>query len=335
MSRLDHLLPDQRAALSLILRQRKTYAELSALLGIPERAVRDRAQGALALLAPREARELPAEQREEVGDYLLGQRMSVAERLRTRTYLNGSAPGRAWANAARAELAPLAASPLPEIPVGEEPPTSDALPAGEETVSPPAGATGPPANRTASSLPSSRRAGALLLAVIAAVVIAAVVLIAGAGGTSSHGGSTAARGTATGQTSTAPARSRSSTGPTAAAAPKATEDKRISLTSPDPQSKAVGVAEVLSEGNKYAFYMAAEHLPPSKGFFYAVWLYNSPTSAQALSKSPPVGADGRLQGGALLPANAGEYHRMLLTRETSNQPTHPGPIVLSGPFALH
>jgi len=47
-----------------------------------------------------------------------------------------------------------------------------------------------------------------------------------------------------------------------------------------------------------------------------------------------VGADGRLQGGALLPSNAGQYHTMLLTRETNERPTKPGPVVLSGPFNL-
>ena len=83
------------------------------------------------------------------------------------------------------------------------------------------------------------------------------------------------------------------------------------------------------------YYIAVEHLPPTEGFFYAVWLYNSPASALPLSKSPPVTANGRLQGGALLPANAGSYHKILLTRETSTKPSHPGPIVLSGSFSLH
>ena len=41
-----------------------------------------------------------------------------------------------------------------------------------------------------------------------------------------------------------------------------------------------------------------------------------------------------MQGGALLPANAGSYHKILLTRETSTKPSHPGPIVLSGSFSL-
>ena len=68
---------------------------------------------------------------------------------------------------------------------------------------------------------------------------------------------------------------------------------------------------------------------------YFVVIKAQRNSAEALSKSPQVGSDGRLQGGALLPANAANYRRMLLTRETSERPTHPGPIVLSGAFALH
>jgi len=51
MSRLDELPPDQRAALSLLLRQRKGYAEVAGLLHIPARAVHDRAHAALAVLA--------------------------------------------------------------------------------------------------------------------------------------------------------------------------------------------------------------------------------------------------------------------------------------------
>jgi hypothetical protein len=92
---------------------------------------------------------------------------------------------------------------------------------------------------------------------------------------------------------------------------------------------------VLQEGRTYAFYLAAERLAASRGFFYAVWLYNSPGSFEALSKSPPVGSDGRLQGGALLPANAGNYHQMIVTRETNQRPGSPGPIVLRGEFSLH
>jgi len=94
------------------------------------------------------------------------------------------------------------------------------------------------------------------------------------------------------------------------------------------------MVDVISEGSKRAFYIEAEHLSPSRGFFYAVWLYNSPSSFLPLSKSPPVGSSKRLAGGALLPTNAGSYREMLVTRETSTHPRRPGPVVLRGPFSL-
>ena len=73
MSRLEELPPDQRAALSILLRQRKTYAEVAAMLGIGEQAVHDRAHAALAVLAPQEARGLTPAMRQEIGDYMLSQ----------------------------------------------------------------------------------------------------------------------------------------------------------------------------------------------------------------------------------------------------------------------
>ncbi|MEA2207813.1 MAG: hypothetical protein QOF54_290 [Solirubrobacteraceae bacterium] len=333
MSRLDDLPPDQRATLSLLLRARKSYREVAGLLEISERAVHDRAHAALAVLAPAQARALSAEQRDEVGDYLLGQRAGVGERLATRSYLEASPQAHAWANALADELRTLSDAPLPEIPPAAD--TTHAAPAAD------AGAwTGPDANgaddadrpqrqprRPLAYVPSSRRAGAALLAALAAIIAVAVVLIVDSGGSS--GGSGA--GTSNARAGT------SSTGTASAAtsSAKAKEDRRITLASPDPASKAVGIAEVLSEGSQYAFYLAAEHLAPSKGFFYAVWLYNSPSSFEALSRAPNVGSNGNLQGGALLPKDASRFHTMLVTRETGASPTHPGPIVLRGPFALH
>jgi hypothetical protein len=349
MSRLDDLPPDQRATLSLLLRRRKSYAEVAAMLDIEERAVHDRAHAALAVLAAPQARELSAEQREEVGDYLLGQRTGAAERLATRTYLEGSPQARAWAHALTAELAPLGAgAPLPEIPAGTQsksrpqsppaaPPRSPShtrTPSNEDSRGGAASLPPTPPSRQrpdlARPVQRSRLGGALLLAAIVAVIVVAVVLIAKSGGGGSHSSSSsAAAETETGTTS--------STGSTGTQTGKAKEDKRITLSPPDSTSKSAGVAEVLSEGNQYAIYLAAQHLPESKGkgFFYAVWLYNSATSFEAVSRAPEVGSNGSVQGGALLPKDAGKYHTMLLTRETASTPTKPGPVVLTGPFALH
>jgi hypothetical protein len=326
MSRLDDLPPDQRATLSLLLRRGKSYAEVAGMLDIDERAVHDRAHAALAVLAAPQARELSAAEREQVGDYLLGQRAGVAERLATRTYLDGSPQARAWATALADELEPLAGAPLPEIPDGA------GLPATPAAATPAAaGASGssaprPPRGAQLRSASPARIRGALLLAAIVAAIVVAIVLLTGGGGSSSNSADSGGGG---GET----------TSPNATSTQKsqAKEDKRITLTPPDASSKAVGVAEVLSEGNQYAFYLAAQHLAPSKGngFFYAVWLYNSPSSYEALSRAPDVGASGNVQGGALLPKDAAKYHTMLLTRETASKPTKPGPVVLRGAFALH
>lgn len=327
MSRLDDLPPDQRATLSLLLRSRKSYADVATLLEIPEHAVRDRAHAALAVLAPAQARELSTEQREELGDYMLGQRSGVAERLATRTLLDGSPAAHAWASALAAELQPLSAEPLPEIPPARDdhPPAPSDEPATGSSATPSASRTR--SLRTLPAAAGSRRAGAALLAVIAVVIVVVVVLVVNSGGSSSKGSNTSAAS----ETGT----SSSATGTSGTQTAKAKEDKRITLTSPDSSSDAAGVAEVLSEGSQYAFYLAAEHMPPTKGFFYAVWLSNSPTSFEALSRAPSVSSSGSFQGGALLPKDAAKYHTMIVTRETSSKPTSPGPTVLSGSFALH
>jgi hypothetical protein len=169
-----------------------------------------------------------------------------------------------------------------------------------------------PAPRSAA--PSSRLGGALLLAAIAVAVVVTAILITTGGGSSKH--------TAKRASSTASSKSGPTVGP------------QLPLTSPSPSSKSSGAVVVLSEKGKRAFYIEAQNLPATHGFYYAIWLYNSPTSAKALSRSPSVGSSHKLAGGSALPANAGEYRELLLTRETESHPTHPGKIVLHGPFKL-
>jgi hypothetical protein len=310
MSRLDDLPPDLRAVLSLLLRQRKGYAEVAGLLHIQKRAVHDRAHAALALLAPRQARELSAEQRLRIGDYLLSQQ-GVAERRATEGELTTSAPARAWAQALAAELAPLASTPLPQI----------------------AGAA-PRTGTTGRALPSSRLGGALLLGAIAIVVIVAVVLSAGGSGGGSGGSH--AKTTASTQTSTSSSGSTTSTaGSTSSSAATPKEEGHSSLTSPDPSSKAKGTVLVLSESGKRAFYLQITGLAAApSGSSYAVWLTGTGIKAQAVGLLPAPNSAGRIEGGALLPSNASSYHRVIVTRETSQHPASPGTTVLGGPLTL-
>jgi hypothetical protein len=332
MSRLDELPPDQRAALSLLLRQHKSYAEVATLLGIAERAVHDRAHAALAVLAPRRAREVTPERRLEIGDYLLGQQPGVAERLRTRTYLSSSEPARAWAAEIAAQLAPLAGAGLPEIPPAAETPAAEAAAerapqrvgdlstaSPSASASPTAGGAGGAAGSPApGSQRSSRLGGAVLLAVLVAAVVVVVLLVTG-GGSNSNKSSTSTNKTAT---------SASKTGPTI--------DNSISLKPPHgARSASVGVVYVLAEGAKQAFFIEAQHIPEAKGFYYAVWLYNSRTSSLPLSKTTDVGSTHKLAGGSTLPSNSGAFREILLTEETNPKPSHPGHVVLRGPFSLH
>ncbi|HEY8303710.1 MAG TPA: sigma factor-like helix-turn-helix DNA-binding protein [Solirubrobacteraceae bacterium] len=175
---------------------------------------------------------------------------------------------------------------------------------------------------------SSRVGGAVLLGGLVVAVVVAVILLSGGG--KSPSSTSASTQTTTGAQSTSTA---TSTSPSSGARPKL--DKKLTLEAVEPSLKASGEAYVLSQGSRRAFYVAAQGLPPSSGFFYAVWLYNSPSSSAPLGRSPSVSSSGHLEGGGPLPSNAGDYAKIIVTRETSTHAAHPGPIVLSGAFALH
>jgi hypothetical protein len=314
--RLQEIPPDLRATLSLLLGQHKRYSEIATMLSIEEHTVHDRAHAALALLAPRQARELSAAQREQVGEYLLGQ-APPAEQSAAVNYLKSSAAARSWAQALAAELASLSTD-LPSIP--------------EEIPSP---------------APSSRRGGALLLGGLAIVVVVAVALIVGLGGGSSPSSATTSstpsesgRSTSSSSSTTTPSTTSgtsTNSGKSAKSGKSAGEPHltaTLPLTSPDSTSKALGLVEVIAEGNEHAFILAAEHLLPTNGFHYAAWLYNTPTDAYFLGGGTTVSAKGTLKAAQALPADAAHYATIILTEEHEERPKQPGPIVLSGSFKL-
>jgi hypothetical protein len=350
--RLQELPPDLRATLSLLLGQHKGYREIARLLGIEEHAVHDRAHAALGLLAPRQARELSAARREQVGEYLLGQ-APPAEQSDAVAYLESSAAARSWAQALAAELAPLSSGELPAIPEGGSAlrePLANGAPDGDAM---PAAGAHMPANpdvaypADAQHAPGSRRGGAILLGGLAAVVVVAIALIVGLSGGSSpssattsstpseSGGSTSSSPPATTTPSTTTSSSKSGSGKSGSG--KAGEPHltaTLPLTPPDSTSKALGLVEVLAEGNEHAFILAAERLPPTNGFHYAAWLYNTPTDAYFLGGGTNVSSKGVLKAAQALPSNAAHYATIILTEEHEERPKQPGPIVLSGTFKL-
>jgi hypothetical protein len=331
MSRLDELPPDQRAALSLLVRQHKSYADVAAMLGIAEHAVHDRAHVAVVVLAPRQARALTPQDRLEITDYMLGQQPTMGERLRTRTLLGNSEPARAWALELAVQLAPFGTE-LPDVPPAQSQQQKPARqpqrlqdlsaaagaagassPAAKSATRSPTAGSGAAASPASPPMRSSRRGGAILLAGIVVVVVVAVLLLGGGGKKSANSKTSSSAATKTGPT----------------------VENQISLKPPPgTKSGSIGVVEVIAEKSKQAFFIEAQRLPESKGFYYAIWLYNSPTSALALSKSPSVGSTHRLAGGSLLPSTAASYKEILLTKETTAHPAHPGRVVLRGAFSL-
>jgi hypothetical protein len=305
MSRLDQLTADRRAVLQLLVVQGKSYEEIAGLLRMSVEAVRERALNALDELGPEEAPGLTGDRQDEIADYLLGQQ-SASERAATRQFLEGSAAGRAWARIAASELRPLAGDALPEIPAegAEVDEAFDALQA--RTVA------------REQRERSSKLGGVLLLVGLGVAIAVVLVLVLSSGGDNNK--DTGTIGSTTPSTSTAPS---TSTNPQVEA--------QINLTSPQRGSRALGVATVASVQGQRAITLVAQGLQPSgTRFAYAVWLYNSPTSAERLGFTRPVGKDGRLTALAPYPSDISRFGALILTRETQRNPSQPGAIVLRG-----
>src|SRR4051812_22803638 len=113
MTPLARLAPDQRAVLELVIRQGRSYGELSELLGIPEREVRDRAESALRSLAGD-----PADLSVDAGriaDWLLGQQTERAAAA-TAERVAASEPARAWAATVAERLREVGGERVPAVP---------------------------------------------------------------------------------------------------------------------------------------------------------------------------------------------------------------------------
>jgi hypothetical protein len=311
MSPVDTLDATQRAVLQLVLKQGKGYNEIADLLGIEVSAVRGRAHAALDALGPSTAG-LTAGHRADIADYLLGQQ-STEDRDATREHLAESPAARAWARSVAGEVRPLARNGLPEIP-GSSParaPTREAKraePDGGEPL------------RAAPARRSSRTGGILLLAGLAAIIAVVVILIVSGGDDSST--------TKTASSNTRPATQPSQTGP------QPTPVAQINLKAAD-GSNAVGIAQVLAQGNQRLLAVLGQRLPPStKSAAYAVWLYTSAAKAKLLGfVDPPVGKSGKFQNVINLPTNAAQYRELVVTREKGNA-KQPGEIVLRGQLQL-
>ncbi len=329
----ERLAPDQRAAVELVLRQGRSYGELSDLLGMPEETIRARARHGVAGLAP----DLVAPARSgEIADWLLGQQ-SEAHAARTRALLLSDPAAQTWAATVAEPLrAATGGDAVPELPTGTEPaaprvngksarakaprePRTDERAAAAPRDHEPA----PPlADASASRGRSSRLGGAIIIG--AAVVLVAVVLgfVFLRGGDDPEPAAEAPAATATA---------------TATASAEASANDII-LKGPA-GSTAVGLMRLFQANDgTVRFAIAAQGVAPNKtGETYSLWFRNEDGKAQLLGDvKDPVTDKGELTSAG--PGNAdvdkfpdwfATYDTVLVTLDDEGA-KEPGKVILSG-----
>jgi hypothetical protein len=317
--------------LSLILLQARSYADIAALLRLPDDDVRQRAHAAAQHLVDSDAP--PAQDvQDQVIDYLLGEQ-TLSEREQTRSTLESDPLAREWAARLVDGLSPLAKRELPAIP---DPPAGDVTPSADEpeptqeVPAPPSDEPPPPTDiRTATPAeqepvepePAQRltltppadpppprarpRARVLVAAVGALVIVGVVIIVAVSGGGSNKPASSGANTT------------------------------QLALVPTPAAAAAGGSVTVQRQNGRLVAEIRAHGLAPNHSNSYGVWLYNTSSDALLLGfASPSVGQSRTFENGTPLPGNASRFHFLIVTVETVGQPSKPGTIVLRAPLRL-
>jgi hypothetical protein len=344
MPGLDDLPADQRAVLQLLLRRRRSYADIAAALRLDEDAVRRRAHQALDALGPATAKAPAA--RAAAADWLLGQQ-DGDEAAATEADLADDDDARAWTATLREQLAPLAAHELPAPPapggdgrIGDPRDAASALAAGAAVAaaplaSPAAGAAAATADEQGAAgheehLPSparprsSRRGGAILLGALGlvAVIVLVVVLTRGGGDSPSS------------QAQTTPTTTGASSGGQGAGRVLA----QVNLKPPKgaPDAKALGVVQIALVNGHQSLTAVAQGLKVTKGSAWGIWAEGGPAANRWLGPFSQGDAQGRVYAqGRLEPGmDILRYKRLVVSRDApATPPKKQGQVYLVGTIA--
>jgi Anti-sigma-K factor rskA/Sigma-70, region 4 len=307
MATFDQLSDEQRAIVELVLQQDKSYDELSDLLGMPERRVRELARDALVDLAPISARGVEEDWRGQLADYVLGQQAGP-EVTATRGHLRRSEAARSWTRSLLDSLEQLYPNGnLPAIPEGER-----ARERGSQRRLA-ASRTGETAGATVGEAIKRRR----IMAAAGAIALLAIGILVWPGGVLT-GGDDGAGGAASGS---------NASGSQAAGGQAATIPGRRQ-----------GQAIIAEQGAKTQIIVTATGLDPSTPrTAYQVWLYNSEQDRKSLGATV-TDQQGSLQSGTQLPADYRKYSFIDVTsvsvQGSNRQSFQTGPSVLRGLLEL-
>ena len=321
MATFDQLSDEQRAIVELVLKQGKSYDELSDMLEMPERRVRELARDALVELAPVSAQAVEEDWRGQLSDYILGQQAGP-EATATRGHLRRSEAARSWTRSLLDSLEQLYPNgDMPAIPEGERgrggrkgaAPAAAKASAGDKAAAPPKA----PAAKTPLAESAVRRrriliaGGALALLLVVVLVWPVGVLT---GGDEDDGGAEQASSNGSGQNA-----GNNGEGPIS--------------------TQTQGTAIIARQQGKSQVVVAATGLEPStQRSAYQVWLYNDEDDRKSLGAAV-TDQQGNLQSAGALPADFRDYTFIDMTSVTvegqgNNQRFVPGPSVLRGEITL-
>ena len=310
LATFDQLSDEQRAIVELVLKQGKSYGELSEMLGLPEGRVRELARDALVDLAPITARGVEQDWRGQLADYVLGQQAGP-EATATRGHLRRSEAARSWTRSLLDALEQLYPNgDVPAIPDSERGGRSGRRAAAAPAAPAPAGAREPrtlaPADASAVRRRRIATAAGVGVLILVALLLWPVGLLTGgddeepsqaSSGTEQAGGGEGDGG----------------------AIPTRTQGQAI-------VARQQGATQVL---------VTATGLEPStQNTAYQVYLANSEEDRRSLGATV-TDQQGNLQAGAELPANFEDYEFIDLASVTvrgegQNQRFEDGPTVLRG-----
>jgi Sigma-70, region 4 len=311
LATFDQLSDEQRAIVELVLKQGKSYDELSDMLGLPETRVRELARDALVDLAPITARGVEEDWRGQLADYVLGQQAGP-EATATRGHLRRSEAARSWTRSLLDALEQLYPNGnVPAIPDGERGRRGAAAPAA-------AGAATSGGLASAGATEIGRRR--LLAAAGVLVLILVVVLLWPIGVLTGGDDDEPSEASADSQSQSQQAQG----GGDGAPIPTGTQGQAII-------ARQEGATQIL---------VTATGLEPStQNTAYQVYLANSEEDRRSLGATV-TDQQGNLQAGAPLPRNFEDYEFIDLAAVTvqgrgQNQRFEEGATVLRGILELN
>jgi hypothetical protein len=110
---------------------------------------------------------------------------------------------------------------------------------------------------------------------------------------------------------------------------------QVNLTPPKdaPAKKALAIVQIVDVNGQQAINAVSQGLPTSnKKAAYGIWVYNSPSQAKLIGGFDKTDNKGHLvfQGAMPKDVDISTYKEILVTQETSGNPTKPGRIYLRG-----